>query len=390
MLKKALIRAGNFCFRKGGAKHAEAQYRRILVFCRQAIGDVIMAIPSFEALRNAHPEAHITFYTMEWNRGIAGLIGVFDEVKLLDNETVMHKSVTGLLRFVSMVRKERFDAVVTLDSFMFPLYFYLAGIPVRIGYEYDREGFALTRKIRISSRNYQVDNFLSLVELAGASSLKRNLHLSLPSHKETMEEIESLLPRGDTVPVIAVVAGGGSNPGGRNAAKNWSTEGFARVIAKLMEEHDASVLLCGKGEEDAGIAESVISMAGLASGPNCEGRIINLVDRTSLRQAAALFQRCDVVITNDTSLMHLAAAVGAPTVSIFGPTDPANLAPRGSRHRAIAASIPCAPCYDRKGYRSCGTACMREISWESVYREAVFLLEAGQKERRREENAHSR
>jgi heptosyltransferase-1 len=192
-------------------------------------------------------------------------------------------------------------------------------------------------------------------------------------------------------PTVAVVAGGGSNPGNRIAAKNWKPEGFAGVITKLVVEHDAVIVLCGKGEEDAAIAKSVIAMSRCASDRRQhESRIVNLVNKTSLKQAAALFQRCEVVLTNDTSLMHLAAAVGAPMVSIFGPTDPANLAPRGSMHRTIATSLPCAPCYGYNGYRSCDAACMDEIGWESVYREVVALLKTGRKSRHGSENAHCR
>ncbi len=119
-----------------------------------------------------------------------------------------------------------------------------------------------------------------------------------------------------------------------------------------------------------------------------EEKIENLVNKTTLAQAASILIKCNLLLTNDTAFMHLAAVIGTPTLSIFGPTDPRNLAPRGPEHRSIKSSLPCSPCYERKGYLNCKSECMEEITWERVYNEVINALQENMKRNIRERNAY--
>jgi ADP-heptose:LPS heptosyltransferase len=173
--------------------------------------------------------------------------------------------------------------------------------------------------------------------------------------------------------LLGIVAGGGRNPGQVVEAKNWSSEGYSNVIGKLLENHDVTILFFGK-DEDALIAGDILNCVQIKHPDTRVERVANLCDKTTIRQAAALLKKCHVVLTNDTSLMHLAAAVGTPTVSIFGPTDPANLAPRGSMHHVVVSGLACSPCYERQGYMACRSECMESITWEQVYDKVVAVL----------------
>ncbi|MBT0653157.1 lipopolysaccharide heptosyltransferase II [Geomobilimonas luticola] len=376
LLRNAVITLGNRFFRYSRPPAVPDGYCNILVFCRMAIGDIVMAIPSFRALRHSFPNARIVFVTMEWNREVVRSLDYFDEVVYLTNAIVMHRDIGGLLRFIVWLRTCKFDMAVLLDTFLFPFYCYMAGIPVRVGYEFENEGFALTHKAKVTENEYRLHNFLKVVGLSGAQIDDTSMDFPVKLDENDSQILEKLLPQQllqSTSPVVGIVAGGGRNPGQTVLAKNWTTEGFAQVALELIKKDDAIILLFGKGEDDE-IATRLLAHV-RREHPDSAERIINVVNKTSLMQAAALLQKCDIVVTNDTALMHLAAAVGTPTVSIFGPTSPANLAPRGNDHRVVQSATACSPCYESQGYLLCRSECMKEIAWYTVYKEAAALLQ---------------
>lgn len=333
-------------------------------------------MPSFRALRSSYPNARIVFVTMEWNRDVVRTLDYFDEVVYLTNAVVMHRDIGGLLRFVVWMRTCAFDMAVLLDTFLFPFYCYVAGIPVRIGYEFENEGFALTHKVKVTEDEYRLHNFLKVVALTGAHIDDTSMDFPVKLDENDFQKLETIVPRRflqSTYPVVGIVPGGGRNPGQTVLAKNWTIEGFARVAIELITRDDAVILLFGKGEDDE-IAARFLALVRTES-PDVEDRIFNVINKTSLMQAAALLQKCHIVVTNDTALMHLAAAVGTSTVSIFGPTNPANLAPRGNGHRVVQSPATCAPCYERQGYLLCQSECMKEIAWHTVYKEVTAVLQ---------------
>ncbi|MHB8882704.1 MAG: lipopolysaccharide heptosyltransferase II [Thermodesulfovibrionales bacterium] len=376
-IKSVFVRLGNLYFQGMPPRTLPLNPGKILVFTRMAIGDMIMAMPSFAALRQSYPEACITLCSMRWNKDIVRPMHYFNKVILLDDAAAMQRDYLALIKFIFELRRVRYDMVVTFDSFMFPFYFFLAGIPVRIGFEYGDEGFALTHKVKFKTGTYLADTFLSVAELAGARRSGSQLGVEIEMDANEQEEIDELL-RLDVFAgharIVGIVPGGGSNPGKNISAKNWTVPGFSAVIEKLIKDCDIPVVLFGRGAADQSIAEQIIELV-KSQAPNLNhALLLNLVDKTSLMQAAVLLGKCALVLTNDTSLMHLAAAVGTPTVSIFGPTDPANLAPRGGQHRYVRATLPCSPCYEQKGFRQCGSDCMQSISWQSVYAEIAAQL----------------
>jgi len=370
---------GNYYFRHQKAKDIPKDPKKILIFCRKAMGDILMAVPTFRALRHAYPESHIAFWTMEWNRGVVELLEYFNEVVYLENTTVMHQNIWGLIKFIFRMRENKFNIAVLLDSFMFPLYCYLAGIPVRVGYEIDNEGFGLTHKTKISERDYRLDNFLKVATLTSAKTEDKKIQFPIKLDRNDEFQIHNILPHSlirEASLIIALAPGGGHNPGETIMAKNWGIEGFSKVIIKLVAEHNALILLFGRGEKDSAIAEKFMEFIKNEFPLFNFKYIVDLTNKTSLMQVAALLQQCDVTLTNDSALMHLSAVVDTPTVSIFGPTNPENLAPRGFKHRVVKSELACSPCYEEKGYLYCKGECMTGISWERVYNEIKKHLNA--------------
>ncbi|MGB9628913.1 MAG: glycosyltransferase family 9 protein, partial [Thermodesulfobacteriota bacterium] len=131
----------------------------------------------------------------------------------------------------------------------------------------------------------------------------------------------------------------GINPGATyGMAKCWSPSRFGELGRRLFENWNAKVLIFGKREEQP-IAKEILDH--LKKGG------IDLTGRTELLQLAALLERCNLLVTNDTGTMHMATAVGTPVVAIFGSTDVNTTGPWGDGHQVIRKEVPCSPCLKR-------------------------------------------
>lgn len=156
-------------------------------------------------------------------------------------------------------------------------------------------------------------------------------------------------------------------PGARSHTKRWTAEGFARVADRLIEDTQAQVILSGEPDERP-VVEEVLAIM-------CR-RAHNAVGLTTVRQLAALMDRVRLVITNDSAALHLASAVGTPTVAIFGPTDEATYGPTAPHSQVIRRRLFCTPC--EQPLCRFSHECMHFISPDEVYGAAVALLRHGQ------------
>ncbi len=174
--------------------------------------------------------------------------------------------------------------------------------------------------------------------------------------------------------MVALFPGGGQNPGTDMPIKRWPVAGFARVADEVIETYDASVLFVG-GHQDSDVTDEV---GGLMS-----YRSVNAAGIHSLRETAALIERCHLFVGNDSGPMHMAAALGVRTVSLFGPTPAGRLAPTGPGHRAVSSPSACSPCYVLvlNTFEPCDDPmCMRELHPETVL-EAVEAVWGEEPER---------
>jgi heptosyltransferase-2 len=159
----------------------------------------------------------------------------------------------------------------------------------------------------------------------------------------------------------------GLSPGAAyGPAKRWPPERFAALGRALQQEFGARLVLLG-GKTERPVAEQVKEYL--------EAPVVDLVGRTSLRQALGLLSRFQLLVTNDSGLMHAAAALSVPLVSLFGSTDPAATGPFSSQAAVIHHPQPCSPCFKR----TCelGYPCLTAISMEEVLAAAHARLEAG-------------
>ncbi|MBI4342084.1 MAG: glycosyltransferase family 9 protein [Candidatus Omnitrophica bacterium] len=160
-------------------------------------------------------------------------------------------------------------------------------------------------------------------------------------------------------PRIALIA-----PGARSHIKRWTAEGFAWVADRLITEADTLVVFSGEPDEEPVVEEIAALM---------RGRAHSLVGLVTIRQLGVVMQRVQLVITNDSGALHLASAVGAPTVAVFGPTDAGKYGPTAPSSRTIRRRLFCAPC--ERALCRFNHECMRFITPEDVYDAAKELLQ---------------
>ena len=316
---------------------------RILIRLPNWLGDLLMARPLLHALRRARPAARIVAVGDGALLGLIASEHVVDELHPWPRE---RRERDALLRVLRAAPAD--VALVLPPSFSSALFAWRAAARERVGYRHEWRAPLLTRALRRPARG---DRHLSREYLDLGAALDPTLGeaarrpataappLALPPGAAS-RAAEALARAGDGPPRLAILG-----PGARyGPAKRWGVSRFA-ATGSALAARGFRVLACGAASERAE-CEAVAA----AAGPG----VTSLAGATDLATQAALCARAAVVLCNDSGLAHLAAAVGAPTVAIFGSTSSAWTAPLGARVRVIQRAPVCAPCFQRTcriGYR---------------------------------------
>lgn len=357
--------------RRPFVRRAIRQPRSIVLIKPCCIGDVIMTTPLLEVLKNNYAEASITYVVGSWSKTIAEHHPAVSQV--IDCGTVGipgRYSVGEYLELARRLRQQHFDLAFVLDrSPMLTLLPWLAGVPRRVGPDSLGRGFSLTDRVQVSATPTQLQHQAEIY-----LDLARALHLQMGQPRmlflPTAEERESAL-RSEQLQVC-VFPGGGSNPGMELTAKRWPLEEYRKLVEKLVTELHARVLLIG-GKDDYVLNQSLLE------GLDVPGeQVLNLAGRSSFGQTAAQIEASDLFIGNDSSPMHLAAAVGTPVIAIFGPTSPQEYGPYpldDPKHIAIWKHPTGQPCFFLGKMQSCtNCTCMQAVTLEDVWSAVQRLI----------------
>jgi heptosyltransferase-2 len=314
------------------------------------LGDTVMAEPAVHALRRAYPEARVLL-AGPWATVLGGQ-------GLADTLVTYPRAWSGRLAAADIVRRFAPDTALLLpNSFESGLAAWYWGAGRRIGFDAGGRGLVLTDAVPLPApRAHQVDEYLRLAERCGARPERAEPRLA-PPPVESPERAEAralLVGDGarDGRPTVGVHLGAAFG-----SAKTWPAERVAE-LCRLLDARGARAVLLGTAAE-APTAEAVAARAPAAA---LAGR-----DRPAL--LPALLAELDTLVSGDTGVAHLAAALGTPVVVLFGPTDPALSAPRGPAI-ALRHPVPCAPCF----LRVCPIdhPCLRDLAAARVA-DAVFL-----------------
>lgn len=309
------------------------QPKRICVFKIGAIGDVLMSTPMVHALHQRFPKARIDYWT--GTLSAAGIAGnhELNQVFAFDDTLFFRRRVGLVLNLARQIAARKYDIMFILDKhWSLGVFARMTGVPIRIGFDRDGEGFAHTVAVPYMPVKHEVDYYLDLAYAVGAKRVAQpKLEMALDAKDRRFAQQffrqHHLHPR----KTIAISAGGAKNPGQNMVIRRWPVGRFAE-IARALAKEGWQILLVGKSPGDDHILPAM-----LAAAPNA----VNAIGNFSLKESAALMAQCRLLLCNDSGPMHIAAAVGTPTVSVFGPTDPHRKAPRGDKHRWVWNPVDC-------------------------------------------------
>jgi len=290
---------------------APKDIKKILVFRNDRFGEFLLNIPSLRALKETFTNARLTIIVNPYVKELAESIPFIDEIIAWGNE---RHSLSEKLRLMRLLRQKNIDMAIMLNpSKEFNILTYLAGIPVRVGY--DRKwGFLLTHKIKDKKylgEKHEIEYNLELVGIVGAKT--EDKAMSLKIEEGAIKNLAEYFQLENSDNLVAL------NPWTSGPIKQWPKAHFSNLAKRLSEELKLKVVIIGGKEE---LYREGEFFNNLGSG------IINMAGRTTLKELAALLKKCRLLVSGDSGPVHLACAVGTPAIAIFRSDIPGKCARR--------------------------------------------------------------
>jgi heptosyltransferase-2 len=318
----------------------ESSVERILVRATNWVGDAVMSIPALQALRQTYPKAHIAILARPSVSDIYAREPFADEMILYTSPKGFN-DIRGKWALVGSIRERGFDTALLLqNAFEAAALVFAARIPRRIGYDRDGRGPLLTHAVPVPQAGeisrHERFYYLELLKRSGLTALLLDSAAIRLSNTETARTEGRRRLSEDGLDPATVV---GISPGAAyGTAKRWLPERFAEAAVLL----GRPVAIFGSANERElceQIAQSIRS-AGI--------QVKNFAGATTLREYIDLAAACSLYLTNDSGGMHIASALGVPTVAIFGATDEVGTGPTGSLARVVREPVECSPCLLRE------------------------------------------
>jgi heptosyltransferase-2 len=345
--------------------------KSILVFAYHGLGNFIMYTPALKLLRQSFPTARIDLQVGN-NTGCEEVLsdaGLFDNIYNLPFDS----GPVAWARRASEIRKTGYDVTINefhSHSWRLALLVAAARAPWRVGHvtspgwsrRFSRFSFIFNIPVSMREDEHEVDRYLDLVAALGARGVSQVdsrpfIHLG-DGDREFARQFFNAPPLNAAGTIIGI------QPGTSQSMrwKQWPVERYREVIERVLADcPEAHVVLFGSANE-----RSMIQELARGLGP----RSTVAAGETTVKQVAALIEKCDMLVCNDSGLMHVAVAVGTPVVAIYGPTDIRRTAPRGEGHLVIRHDMPCSPCFRLEGddqiHRCTHHDCLMTITPEEV------------------------
>jgi ADP-heptose:LPS heptosyltransferase len=347
-------------------RRAAVPPRRILLLRLERIGDLLMSAAAIEAVRASAPQAAIDLVVGSWNRGVAARIRGVDRVETLDAPWLARgapgATAGAMLAAARRWRSRRYDLAINFEGdIRSHALMTIGGAPRRVGFAMAGGGPLLTDVVEHRPDRHTADNAAALVAAAfpGAAP-PPPFRLDVPD--DARRAAAALVaPHGRYLVVHA--------SGGR-AIKQWDVDRFAEATTRIARDLGTAVVLSG-APGDAAITAQVRG----ALPPDLA--VVDVTGKPDLLVLAGVLERARLVLTGDTGPMHLAAAVRAPVVAVFGPSMPWRYGPRDTAHRVVRVDLWCAPCNQiRKPPARCvghTPDCLAGVSVDAVVEAALDL-----------------
>ncbi|MCL5975774.1 MAG: lipopolysaccharide heptosyltransferase II [Gammaproteobacteria bacterium] len=331
----------------------------ILIIGPSWVGDMVMAQSLFAALKQRYPHANIDVLAPEWTRP---LLARMPEVREAISMPITHGVFGWKQRHqigLSLRQKNYDQSIVLPNSWKSALIPWFANIPIRTGWLGEMRYGLLNdpRKLNKRALPLMVQRFVALAHPASQAHISPEY---LPP-KMIAEVVSSELAPLKTSNQKRLVLCPGAEFG---PAKQWPATHYAALGEELTQQ-GWQVLIMGS-KADAAIGDEIV--AGIKDKQN----VINLCGKTQLGEAIDLIATADQVVSNDSGLMHIAAALNRPLVAIYGPTSPAFTPPLSDNANLVQIDIECSPCFKRTcplGHHKC----MQELRPEQIFTQLQSL-----------------
>jgi heptosyltransferase-2 len=325
---------------------------KLLVVAPSWVGDTLLAQPLFARLHERLENLQLDVLAPEWTRALLTHMPEVDQVWI---NPFGHGELNlgGRKAFAQRLKAENYDqAIVLPNSIKSALIPWYAGIPLRTGYLGEQRWLLLNdwRRLKKKKLPLMVERFAALAEHPGCEPARPlpapRLHVEEEHRLGTLDKLALPLDK----PLAVFCPGAEYGP-----AKRWPAQYFAE-LAWRVKENGYQVVLLGS-PKDADIGEQIKGLSGHA----CE----NLCGRTGLSEAIDIIASAALVVSNDSGLMHVAAALDRPMIALYGSSSPGFTPPLSDKAKVVKLDIQCSPCFKRecplKHFR-----CMLELTPQKV------------------------
>lgn len=329
--------------------------QRILLIRLSSLGDIVLTTPVIRAVRAHFPESYIAMLVGKQSAEVLRENPHLDEVITFDR-LAKDKDTGEVLRTVRILRERKFTLAIDLQrKFRTALLMYLGGVVTRVG---NTSGLCTVR-VPEEGNKHATAHYFDLLHAVGIPAVDQKPELFL-STSECRDATQRFDAAGVTQSGLKV----GFFPGAGWKLREWMPERFAAIGDRLVERFNADVLIFG-GPKESELVRTVTNLM--------KARAIPFAGNLQIRELAACIEKCDLFLTNDTGPMHIAAAVGTPTVSLFGPGNHIRFQPIGELHQIIRHDVPCSPC--KQFTDKCqDNICMKGIGVDEVWQSISHAL----------------
>jgi heptosyltransferase-2 len=328
---------------------------RFLIVAPNWIGDTLLAQPLFARLREKYPSAIIDALAPTWT---APVVRRMPEIGAVVEAPFEHGRLQLPLRWriARSLRAGRYDEVIVLpNSFKSALVPFLARIPCRVGFVGEARRILLNVVHRLDEQALPLmtERYAQLAEPPGQPPRRPLLPVRIEADEANLAIAVARLGLDRTQPIVALCPGAEYGP-----AKRWPARHFA-ALALSLKARGRHIWLMGSAA-DRPLGDEIAAAA--------RGAATNLCGRTDLATAIDLLSAAEAVVTNDSGLMHVAAALGRPLVALYGSSSPEHTPPLAPAARLVSLNVECSPCYAREcplGHFKC----MNELAPDRVLAE---------------------
>ncbi len=361
---------------------AEDIEKHIVLVRPDHFGDLLMLSPAIDHLQSIAPDHRISLMIGTWNRDVAqhlapGVDLIVYDFPGFDREQMSNAKLDPYRKIADaaeILRNIAPQAVVLMrdDHWWGAIMAREAGIPIRVGYDDHRHNSILTHPLSIELKHYVEQNIAAVrstaailgYDVGDEPSLSEIGPLRWPEHTGGVKLAQRLLDSHAISKDFIVI-----HPGTGADVKRWPVSRWVSLINELPVGTGTSIVLTGSSDE-AGLCDTIARQASV--------NVIDLAGKTSLYSLGELFRQAQLVVGVDSGPLHLATAVGTPTIHLYGPSDMVRYGPWGDsdRHRTLSAGMPCPDCGNLSPDRAESCGCMTAITVDTVRQQVQEMVSA--------------